>query len=172
MQQTRKDPLTAAELPATLALLAEWAADRYGDLPALRFRRDGAWTELSYVGLRDRARQVGRALLALGVRPGDRVAILAETRPEWTHAHFGTLAAGAVVVPVYPTAGDEEVTWVVTDSGATVILCEDPLQAAKVERLRGEGRLKGLREVVLLTVPEPADSAAEGDAAGRWTLLG
>ncbi|AZM54772.1 long-chain fatty acid--CoA ligase [Streptomyces sp. WAC 01529] len=172
MQQTRKDPLTAAELPTTLALLTEWAAERYSELPALRFRRDGAWTELSYVGLRDRARQVGRALLALGVRPGDRVAILAETRPEWTHAHFGALAAGAVVVPVYPTAGDEEVTWVVTDSGATVILCEDARQAAKVERLRGEGRLKGLREVALLTAPDPADTAAEGAAVGRWMVLG
>ncbi|QEV19531.1 AMP-dependent synthetase/ligase [Streptomyces alboniger] len=172
MQQTRKDPLTAAELPSTLALLTEWAADRYGELPALRFRRDGKWTELSYAGLRDRARHVGRALLALGVRPGDRVAILAETCPEWTHAHFGMLAAGAVVVPVYPTAGDEEIAWVVTDSGATVVLCEDALQAAKIERLRGEGRLAGVREVVLMpALTDPAESGTSGDAPALDVLL-
>ncbi|WP_030795074.1 AMP-dependent synthetase/ligase [Streptomyces sp. NRRL S-920] len=175
MQQTRKEPLTAAELPSTLALLTEWAADRYGTLPALRFRREGKWTELSYAGLRDRARHVGRALLALGVRPGDRVAILAETCPEWTHAHFGMLAAGAVVVPVYPTAGDEEIAWVVTDSGATVVLCEDALQAAKIERLRGEERLAGVREVVLmpaLTGPaEPGTSATFGEAPDLDVLL-
>ncbi|MFD4630135.1 AMP-dependent synthetase/ligase [Streptomyces sp. NPDC058284] len=160
MQQTRKEPPTArvpapagrpapAELPPTLALLTEWAARRHGELPALRFRRDGAWAELSYDGLRDAVRRVGRTLLALGVRPGDRVAVLAETRPEWTRTHFGVLAAGAVVVPVYPTAGDAEVAWVVGDSGASVVICEDEAQAAKIERLRG--RLPGVRHVILMT---------------------
>ncbi|MFF3639557.1 AMP-dependent synthetase/ligase [Streptomyces sp. NPDC002564] len=146
MQQTRKDLVAPAELPGTLALLAEWAAERHGALPALRFRRAGEWQELSYTGLRDAARGVGRALLALGVRPGDRVAVLAETRPEWTCTHFGVLAAGAVVVPVYPTAGDEEVAWVVADSGATAVICEDAAQAAKVERLRG--RFPDVRNVL------------------------
>ncbi|MFF1377080.1 AMP-dependent synthetase/ligase [Streptomyces sp. NPDC058308] len=149
MQQTGKDPKDPAELPGTLALLAEWAGERHGELPALRFRREGAWTELSYTGLRDAARRVGRGLLALGVRPDDRVAVLAETRPEWTWTHFGVLAAGAVVVPVYPTAGDDEVAWVVADSGASVVICEDEAQAAKIERLRG--RLPGVRHVVLMT---------------------
>ncbi|MFH8613283.1 AMP-dependent synthetase/ligase [Streptomyces sp. NPDC018029] len=167
MQQTRKDPLKPSELPGSLALLAEWAAERHGeppgspgespgDLPALRFRRDGAWAEMSYAELRDAARRVGRGLLALGVRPDDRVAVLAETRPEWTCTHFGVLAAGAVVVPVYPTAGDDEVAWVVDDSGATVVICEDAAQAAKIERLRG--RLPGVRHVVLMT-EEPAEQA-------------
>lgn len=167
MQQTRKDPLKPSELPRSLAILAEWAAERHGeppgspgespgDLPALRFRRDGAWAEMSYAELRDAARRVGRGLLALGVRPDDRVAVLAETRPEWTCTHFGVLAAGAVVVPVYPTAGDDEVAWVVDDSGATVVICEDAAQAAKIERLRG--RLPGVRHVVLMT-EEPAELA-------------
>ncbi|ATL29645.1 AMP-dependent synthetase/ligase [Streptomyces formicae] len=175
MQQTRKDPPAPAELPATLALLAEWAAARHGALPALRFRREGpgegagkdtAWSELSYDGLRDAVRRVGRALIALGVRPDDRVAILAETRPEWTRTHFGVLAAGAVVVPVYPTAGDEEVAWVLSDSGATVVICEDAAQAAKVEQLRG--RLPGLRHLVLMG-EEPDELASEEDLLERAT---
>lgn len=153
----------AGELPPTLALLTEWAADRHGDLPALRFRRAGVWNELSYAGLGDAARRVGRALLALGVRPDDRVAILAETRPEWTCAHFGVLAAGAVVVPVYPTAGDEEVAWVLSDSGAAVVICEDAAQAAKVERLRG--RLPGVWHVVLMG-EEPGELAGTGELVG------
>ncbi|MFD6432691.1 AMP-dependent synthetase/ligase [Streptomyces venezuelae] len=151
MQQTRKDPVKPSELPRTLALLAEWAAERHTVLPALRFRRDGEWAEMSYEQLRDAARRVGRELLALGVRPGDRVGILAETRPEWTCTHFGVLAAGAVVVPVYPTAGDDEVAWVLSDSGAEVVLCEDADRAAKVERLRD--RLPALRHVLPMTGP-------------------
>ncbi|MBJ3812273.1 AMP-dependent synthetase/ligase [Streptomyces flavofungini] len=149
-----------AERPRTLSVLAEWAADRHGGLPALRFKRDGGWQEVSYEGLRAAVRDVGRALLGLGVAPGDRVAILAETRVEWTYAHFGAFAAGAVVVPVYPTAGDDEVAWVLGDSGASVVLCEDAAQAAKVERLRG--KLPGVREVVAMTGTEAYAAAAPG----------
>ncbi|MFD9885114.1 AMP-dependent synthetase/ligase [Streptomyces alboflavus] len=146
--------------PRTLAVLTEWAAERHGGLPALRFKRDGGWREVTYEELRTAVRDVGRALIGLGVEPGDRVAILAETRVEWTYAHFGTMAAGAVVVPVYPTAGDDEVTWVLGDSGASVVLCEDAAQAAKVERLRGT--LFGVREVVVMTGPEAYAAAAPG----------
>ncbi|MFE0175313.1 AMP-dependent synthetase/ligase [Streptomyces sp. NPDC059002] len=164
-------PPQPPELPPNLALLAQWAAARHGGLPALRFRGggrreagggDAAWSELSYTGLRDAAHRVGRALIALGVRPDDRVAILAETRPEWTRTHFGILAAGAVVVPVYPTAGDEEVAWVLSDSGASVVICEDTAQAAKVERLRG--RLPGVRQVVLMDFAGSGDVRGEGRA--------
>ncbi len=144
--------------PRTLSVLAEWAADRHGELPALRFRRDGGHRDVSYRELRDRARAVGRALVALGVVPGDRVAVLAETRPEWTYAHLGALAAGAVVVPVYPTAGEDEVTWVLGDSGASVVLCEDAARAAAVERLRG--KLPGVRRTVVMTAPDAYAGAA------------
>ncbi|MFD9906359.1 AMP-dependent synthetase/ligase [Streptomyces sp. NPDC059063] len=150
--------------PRTLSVLAEWAADRHGELPALRCLRDDAPGAVSYEELRAAAREVGRALLALGVAPGDRVAILAETRPEWTCAHLGALAAGAVVVPVYPTAGDDEVAWVLGDSGASVALCEDAAQAAKVERLRG--KLPGLRRLVMMTGADAyADAYADGARA-------
>lgn len=138
------------ERPETLAVLTEWAADRHGKLPALRFKSGGgAWEEVSYDQLRARVGNFGQELLAIGVSPDDRVAILAETRPEWTYAHFATFAAGAVVVPVYPTAGDEEVEWVIGDSGASVVICENAPQAAKIERLRG--RLPGVRHVLQMT---------------------
>ncbi|WP_338931608.1 long-chain fatty acid--CoA ligase [Streptomyces netropsis] len=133
--------------PGTLAEFVEEAARRYGELPALRFTSPGGgWTEVGYDRLRETVRSVGRGLVALGVRPDDRVAIWAETRPEWTYAHFATLAAGAVVVPVYPTAGEDELVWVLGDSGATVVICEDASQAARVEALRA--KLPGLRHVV------------------------
>ncbi|MEI5102255.1 AMP-binding protein [Streptomyces sp. PmtG] len=144
--------------PNTLSVLAEWAADRHGELPALRSLRARGPSEVSYVRLRDEARTVGRALIGMGVGPGDRVAILAETRAEWTYAHLGVLAAGAVVVPVYPTAGADELVWVLADSGASVVLCEDAERVASVERLRreaaggaapggddGAGRVRGAR---------------------------
>ncbi|MHC0430443.1 AMP-dependent synthetase/ligase [Streptomyces sp. O3] len=140
------------EQPKSLAVFVEWVAERFAEHPALRFKDPEAadgWSEVSYAELRSAVRAVGRGLIGLGVRPDDRVAILAETRPEWTYAHFGAFAAGAVVVPVYPTAGDEEVAWVLGDSGASVVICENAAQAEKVERLRP--KLPGVRHVVRMT---------------------
>ncbi|MGI5338740.1 AMP-dependent synthetase/ligase [Streptomyces sp. CA-181903] len=136
--------------PRTLALFAEWTADRYAGRPALRFRRpdDGRWTDVGFDELRGTVRTMGRALLTLGVRPGDRVAVLARTRPEWTYVQLAALAAGAVVVPVYPTAGDDELGWVLSDSGASVAVAEDAAQADRIAALRA--RLPALRHVVVM----------------------
>ncbi|MFF5445868.1 AMP-dependent synthetase/ligase [Streptomyces sp. NPDC012888] len=146
--------------PQTLAVFTEWTAERYGRQTALRFRTAGTWRTRTYDQLAESARAAGSALLDLGVGPGERVAVLAETRPEWTCTHFGALAAGAVVVPVYPTAGDRELAWVLSDSAAAVAVCDDRTQADRVAELRADGRLPRLREVVLmdpLTAPRTAD---------------
>ncbi|GAA0621131.1 AMP-dependent synthetase/ligase [Streptomyces crystallinus] len=149
----------SARRPRTLALFAEWTAERYASHPALRFRApDGGWTSTTYTELRDSVRRAGRALLSLGVRPGDRVAILSETRPEWTHAHLACLATGAVVVPVYPTAGAEELEWVLKDSGAVLALCENGDQAERAAALRP--RLPALAEVLVL--------CGEGSPTAPW----
>lgn len=148
--------------PRTLAVFTEWTGERYAAETALRHKDgEGGWSTVSYGQLRSRVRESGRALLGLGVAPGERVAVLAETRPEWTYTHFGVLAAGAVLVPVYPTAGEEELAWVLSDSAAVVVVCDDPAQAARVEALRP--KLPALRAVVemdgLRALPGPAPEA-------------
>ncbi|MFF1490559.1 AMP-dependent synthetase/ligase [Streptomyces sp. NPDC058304] len=160
--------------PETLAVFTEWTAERYGGETALRFRGDGGWTTVTYAELRARVRQTGRALLGLGVAPGERVAVLAETRPAWTYTHFGILAAGAVLVPVYPTAGDEELAWVLADSEAVAVVCDDAAQADRVEALRAKlPALDQLRAVVRMdALPglpgiEPAPEAELLDRARR-----
>ncbi|MEU3724422.1 AMP-dependent synthetase/ligase [Streptomyces sp. NPDC031705] len=140
--------------PRTLAVFTQWTEERYGNGTALRFRPpDGGdgWTTRTYAELGAAVRESGRTLLGLGVVAGERVAVLAETRPEWTCTHFGILAAGAVLVPVYPTAGEEELAWVLSDSQAVVAVCEDAAQAARVEALRP--KLPALREVVRMDAP-------------------
>lgn len=148
--------------PRTLALFTEWTGERYAAGTALRHKGgEGRWVTVSYGQLRGRVRESGRALLGLGVAPGERVAVLAETRPEWTYTHFGVLAAGAVLVPVYPTAGEEELAWVLSDSAAVVVVCDDAAQAARVRALRA--KLPALRAVVemdgLRALPGPAPEA-------------
>src|SRR5207253_10421269 len=78
--------------------------------------------------------------------PGDRAAILASTRPEWTIASLAISRAGGVVVPVYPTNSPEECEWVAGNSEARLVVCEDDEQAGKIAQVRE--RLDRLEHVI------------------------
>jgi long-chain acyl-CoA synthetase len=103
---------------------------------ALRFPDDGGWAEWSYAELGRRVRELARGLIALGVEPGDPVAVLGSTRPEWTLTDCAILVAGGTVVPVYHTNSAEECRYVLEHSGARAVICEDAAQVAKVAAIR------------------------------------
>src|SRR5262245_5155295 len=87
-------------LESTLPAEVLRAADRARDRVAMQIRRGEAWERVTYACLAERVRALGRALVARGVAPGDRVALLSENRPEWGIAYLGALAAGASGVPL------------------------------------------------------------------------
>jgi long-chain acyl-CoA synthetase len=122
----------------TLAGFVSSIADGRRDDVALRHKHDGEWPEITYGELDDRVRNVARGLLALGLEPGDRVSILAETRPEWTTTSLAITLAGLVVVPIYPTNSPQECAWVLGDAGSKVVIAENDAQAAKVRKIRGD----------------------------------
>jgi long-chain acyl-CoA synthetase len=113
---------------------------------AIRFPRDGTWHEWSFAELGAGVRELARGLAALGLQPGERVAVLGETRPEWTLTDAAVLAAGLVVVPVYHTNSPEECRYVVDHSGARAIILENTAQLEKIEAVRAE--LPGLEHIV------------------------
>src|SRR5712692_3996230 len=88
---------------------------------AVKSKRDGQWVDVTLPEFRDTVRHFANGLRLLGVKPGDRVAILSENRPEWAMADFATLALGAVTVPIYPTLTAEQTAYVLRDSVARVI---------------------------------------------------
>jgi long-chain acyl-CoA synthetase len=133
---------------ATIADLIGLAAERHGGSPAIRHKRDGAWRDVSYAELGDIVSEVGRGLIDLGIRPGDRVAVLCTTRPEWTYASFAITTAGAVVVPIYPTNSPEECEWVAGNSESVAIVCEDAAQVAKIRQVRGD--LPALETIIVI----------------------
>ncbi len=96
------------------------AAQKYPDRPALSGKPHGSktWETLTYGEVSGRVKQVSLGLRALGIERGDRVAILSENRPEWAIADLAILAAGAVVVPIYPTLPAAQVAHILADSGA------------------------------------------------------
>jgi len=142
---TTPDQATASPPARTLATLVLDAAARYGGA-AMRSPQDGGWESTSYPQLGSDVRAIAKGLIALGVVPGDRVAILSNTRAEWTLADFGGLCAGAVVVPVYQTNSPDECRYVLEHSGATVLFCEDDGQLAKLTEIRDA--LPALRHVL------------------------
>ncbi|MEU6763239.1 long-chain fatty acid--CoA ligase [Streptomyces sp. NPDC046853] len=83
---------------------------------------------LTFAELWEQARTQAAALVELGVRPGDRVALMAPNTAEFPRAYYAILAAGGVVVPVHLLLSAEEVEHVLRDSGATLLLCH-PAQA-------------------------------------------
>src|SRR3954449_3674656 len=116
----------------TIAELTDLAAGAYGKKPALRFRRDGGWVDRSYTELAATVDALARGLAARGVAAGDRVCLLGETRPEWSYVGLAVVAAGAILVPIYPSSSVEECAWIVRDSGARLVVCDDAAQAAKI----------------------------------------
>jgi long-chain acyl-CoA synthetase len=123
--------------PQTVAGLARMAVNRYGERTALRFNQDGEWREQTFAEVATVVDEIALGLVALGLGAGDRVAILANTRAEWSHASLAVSAAGGVVVPVYPTNSPEECEWVIGNSGALTVVCENEGQLAKIEQVRG-----------------------------------
>jgi long-chain acyl-CoA synthetase len=148
---------SATEAPATVGEMLLWSAARHHG-PALEERRHDRLVATSYPELAAQARQVAKALIALGVTRGDRVAIFATTCAQWTVIDYGILCAGAVVVPIYHTSSAEECAYVLGHSGATVVFCGDSEQAARVARARPD--CPDLRHVVLF----------EGEAEGAIVL--
>jgi long-chain acyl-CoA synthetase len=142
----------------TMADLASAAAERFGERVAVRYKRDGDWAEITYGEAGAIVEELAHGLIELGFAAGERACILANTRPEWTFASFGVSSAGGVVVPIYPTNSPKECQWVAGNSGATVLIAENPDQAAKIGQVRAE--LPDLEHVILI----------EGEAEGAISL--
>jgi len=130
---------SSSELIAeTVSALPSSAAERFGAKVAARYRSGDGWAEMSYEQVGQAVEEIALGLIDLGLRPGDRVCLLANTRLEWTLCSFGISAAGGVVVPVYPTNSPGECRWVAGDSGARIAICEDEGQRRKFEQVRDQ----------------------------------
>jgi long-chain acyl-CoA synthetase len=138
-------PAAAAKPARTMASLVLDATATHR-CTALKYPAGDRWLETSYAELGEQVREIAKGLIALGVQAGDRVAILSNTRSEWTVADFGAICAGAVVVPVYQTNSPDECHYVLEHARAKAIFCEDDDQVAKLEVIRDE--LPAMRHVI------------------------
>jgi len=114
------------------------AIEKYNKPDAMQVRVGEQYTPVSHATLLDRIRRVSHGLREIGIRRGDRVAILSENRPEWAIADFACLTSGVTDVPLYPSLPAEQLGYPLRDSGAVAIFVSTEAQAAKIAAIRGE----------------------------------
>jgi long-chain acyl-CoA synthetase len=157
-------PPTATPPTGGLADSVFATAARTPTLPVLARRTDPAsqqWEEVTAVEFRDEVVDLARGLIASGISPGRRVAVMARTRYEWTLLSYALWAVGAEVVPIYPTSSRDQVEWILRDAGCVAVVVEDEQGVMTVGSVCAT--LPYLRHVWQLDAGALRDLAARGE---------
>ena len=133
-------------VPGTLTRLFFEACEQYDKADALQVKVDGVYRPISHRVLLERVRRAALGLQELGVRAGDRVAVLSENRPEWAIGDYACLTAGMADVPIYPNSTPEQTAYILRDSGCAAIFVSTAEMAAKVAQVRRQ--CPALRHVI------------------------
>jgi long-chain acyl-CoA synthetase len=139
-------------------------AERLGDRPFLWTKHEGRYRATSWAEAAREVRQLARGLTALGIGRGDRVALVAENRPEWVIADFAIMSAGAVAVPAYVTNTVDDHRHVFATSGAAAVIVSKPPLSARV--LAAANQVETLHTVIAI---EPAAGQASAVDLVSWT---
>ncbi len=147
VERTATEAATDAK---TLADLFPEAVRKHGPKRAVFYKSDsGEWVSKTYTEVGEIVRKLSLGLIELGIEKGDKVAILSNTRPEWTYFDFAALSAGATVVPIYQTNSPEECQYVLENSDAVAVIVEDDEQLEKIRRVRDQ--CPKLEHVILMS---------------------
>ncbi|MFE1172141.1 AMP-dependent synthetase/ligase [Streptomyces sp. NPDC058773] len=114
------------------------AQEAPGDLVLARKQPSGIWRDITAAEFAAEVRAVAKGLIASGLRPGDRLAIMARTNYEWTLVDFAAWAAGLVTVPLYPTSSAHQAQWILHDSGARACVVEGVDETRLISGIRAE----------------------------------
>ena len=120
---------------------------------ALKYKKGDRWIDISVPEFRDTIRWFSTGLRLLGVKPGDRVAILSENRPEWTMADFAILAGAGITVPIYPTLLGWQIEYILNDCGAVAVICSNQEQLEKMAEIRSH--CPSVHNVIVAEPPSP-----------------
>jgi len=157
------DPVAGGAVQRRATSVGRLVLDRVAATPdaeAFRYPSPGAsgWQSLTWAETGDRVRAIAAGLLALGLGPEDRVALISSTRLEWILADFGILCAGGANTAVYPASNAEDMAYILADAGCRFAIAEDEKQLAKLRSVRDQ--LPGLTQVIMI----------EGGADGDWVI--
>ncbi|MGV0684929.1 AMP-dependent synthetase/ligase [Mycolicibacterium thermoresistibile] len=136
-----------------------------------RRRIDGRWTDVTCAQAAEQVRAAALGLIAEGVQPGDRVALMSATRYEWVILDYAILAVGALTVPIFETSSAEQVRWVLQDSGAVLAVVETEKHGQLVKSVQDDA--PALRKTLLIEGSGPTaidELTAAGSGVDRAEL--
>jgi long-chain acyl-CoA synthetase len=136
----------------------------------------GRWADVTATRFAEQVQAVAKGLIAEGLVPGDRIAVMARTTYEWTLLDFAAWAAGLVTVPVYPTSSVFQTRWILHDSGAVALVTETAEQAAAIgpelQHLPGLRHLWVMDEGHVDRLAETGAPVPDGEVGVRRGMLG
>lgn len=124
VREARVDPLAAGPGTGSVADIPFTNAAEAPDAVVLRRKRGGRWRPVTAAAFAREVADTAKGLVASGLEPGGRVALMSRTRYEWAVLDFAIWAAGGVSVPVYATSSAEQIDWILADSGAGMLIAE------------------------------------------------
>jgi long-chain acyl-CoA synthetase len=150
------------ERALTMPQLFRRTAERRADRVARRRKTGGRWVSETWAEWRKTVDEIARGLVAIGVAPREVVSTLSNSRAEWVDCDLAILSAGGISVPIYPSSLPDQIQYILENSEAVAVFCEDADQLAKVLSVRE--RLPGLRRAILIDgrPPEPVPASAGG----------
>ncbi|MCU0689765.1 MAG: long-chain fatty acid--CoA ligase, partial [Polyangiaceae bacterium] len=131
-------------------------AAKFGSRTRFRYCVNDRWRDVTWSELAQLVRHVAAALLEVGVRRGDRVCLMSQTRAEWIEADLGILAAGGVSTAIYPSNTPDETAFILWNAGARVVFVENPAQFDKIRQIQREGFV-----LPHVEIPPTADGAPQ-----------
>ena len=166
MREFSVEPLYEVPAEANLTDVVHRNAREVPDHVSFGRKVDGRWQDVTARHFLDEITAVARGLVASGIEPGDRVAIMSRTRYEWSLLDFAVWEAGAIPVPVYETSSAEQVAWILSDSGAVAVVTESAANTALVESVRDQTPAVRQMWQIDHATEEPAGALAVLAAAG------
>lgn len=149
-------------LPQQNTTVAQMLIDRVAKTPDREaFRKptaEGGWQSFTWKESFDEATLVAAGLLALDLKTEERVGIASNTRLEWVMCDLGIMLAGGATTTVYPSTGEDDVAYILSDADVVILFAEDETQVAKVRNTRDQ--LPDLRKVILI----------DGEGDGDWVI--
>jgi long-chain acyl-CoA synthetase len=150
---------------STLAEAFEQQVRKYGNRALLKAKIDKAWRDYSFREISEAAGRLRAGLAASGIKPGDRIAILADNCPQWVIVDQAALGLGAVVVPLYTTSGGEETHHVLADSGSRIVAARGDDSVKKIRELGGS--LPGVESIIAMHPGAKPQERSDGAPAVR-----
>lgn len=141
-------------VPRTINEMFNQAIQKRANQVVMRYKRDKQWRDITGAELNDRVQNTALALRQLGVQAGDRVALLAESSPEWSIADYAILANGAINVPIYPTQAVDQVEYILRNSGARVLFVSNSKQLRRIKPALDSLRSKDRPQLILFEAPK------------------